>query len=69
VSHLFFVVQDMSKIEKVYQFSLEFLKEQFEISVEAAVPGPKDRIKNIIEAFKFQIFKVVSMYLLEKDKM
>ena len=56
-------------IEPVYQFSLEFYIDLFERSIEKAVPGRFERVKNINNCFTQNLFQNIIRSLLEKDKL
>jgi dynein heavy chain len=58
-----------ANIEPVYQFSLEFYIDLFERSVEKAIPGRFERVKNINNMFTQTLFQNIIRSLLEKDKL
>jgi dynein heavy chain len=57
-SILFFVLNDLNKIDPMYQFSLEWYKKLFQSSIEESKEhGYGDRIKNIIKTHTFSVYK------------
>jgi hypothetical protein len=56
-------------IEPVYQFSLEFYIEIVHKSIEKAIPGRFERVKNINATFTITLYDSVVRSLLEKDKL
>jgi hypothetical protein len=52
----YFLIILKANIEPVYQFSLEFYIDLFERSVEKAIPGRFERVKNINNMFTQTLF-------------
>jgi dynein heavy chain, axonemal len=57
-SILFFVLNDLNKIDPMYQFSLNWYKELFQTSIEESKNNNYgDRIKNIIKTHQLKVYK------------
>lgn len=69
VGNLFFCVMDLSGVEPMYQYSLEWFSELY-VKAIATEPKNKDtRVKDIVRIFTQLLFKTVSRSLFEKDKL
>jgi len=68
-SNLYFVVQDLSLIEPVYQFSLDFFINVFERSIENATGSRNERVRNINSKFCYNLYLIINQSLLSKDKL
>ena len=71
VSQMFFVVTDLSIVETMYQYSLEWYRNLYRKSIQKAdkVSNPAERAKNIINKFTEKLYKSVCRSLFEKDKL
>lgn len=72
VSNLFFCVMDMSNVEPMYQFSLEWFIELFKLAIVQSQTGNSNkdsRNDEIITTFTDYLFIRVCRSLFEKDKM
>ena len=71
ISILFFAVNDLQHVEKMYQFSLEWYTNQFIKAIEKAPVNANEEIRNsnIQTYFQTQLFKSICNSLLEKDKL
>lgn len=69
VSHLFFCVMDMSNVDPMYQFSLEWFLTLFKAAVETQPKIKETRVKDIITIFTDSLFIRVCRSLFEKDKL
>lgn len=69
-SILFFVLNDLNKINPMYQFSLEWYKELFQKSIDdSREHGYGDRIKNIIKTHQLAVYRSACRSLFEKHKL
>lgn len=69
-SILFFVLNDLNKIDPMYQFSLEWYKKLFQSSIEDSKEhGYGDRIKNIIKTHQLSVYRSACRSLFEKHKL
>ena len=68
-SNLYFAVSDLSLIEPVYQFSLEFYIQLYERSVEKVTAQRSQRVSSINAQFNSDLFQNIVRSLLEKDKL
>ena len=71
VSQLFFVITDLSIVENMYQYSLEWYRRLYKDSVVEAEKSnnPADRTRNIINQFTSNLYQNVCRSLFEKDKL
>ena len=68
---LYFTVSDLSNMDHMYQFSLEWFTSIYKKSIEQA-PKNKDvniRCESIIDAFRLFLFQDVCVSLFERDKL
>ncbi|OMJ85003.1 hypothetical protein SteCoe_13780 [Stentor coeruleus] len=71
VAQLFFVVADMSMVEFMYQYSLEWYVRLYTLSIAEAdkSSNPTDRTRNITNTFTNNLYQNVCRSLFEKDKL
>ena len=72
VAHLFFTVSDLSNIEPVYQYSLNWFKDIFNLSIlftqNQVITDKSKRLDILKENFTSLLYDKVCMSLFEKDK-
>ncbi|KAG8139084.1 hypothetical protein E2320_001860 [Naja naja] len=70
-SLLYFVIQDLSKINPIYQFSLKAFNNVFHKAIERAEASDdiQERISNLTEAITYFTFIYISQGLFERDKL
>jgi dynein heavy chain len=69
-SILFFVLNDLNKINSMYQFSLDWYKALFMRSIEDSREQMfQDRIKSIIKFHTLQVYKQACRSLFERHKL
>ncbi|TPP62234.1 Dynein beta chain ciliary [Fasciola gigantica] len=70
-SLLYFILNDLSKINPIYQFSLKAFRSVFEVAIDRteAAEEVRDRVKNLIESITFSVYTYTSRGLFEKDKL
>jgi dynein heavy chain len=74
-SILYFVVNDLSKIEAMYQFSLERYKGLFSIVIDqvensnSGSENHQEKMEKIMEALKKEVYQVYSASLFSKDRL
>lgn len=69
-SILFFVLNDLVKIDPMYQFSLEWYKALFKRSIEESqAHSAQDRYKGIIKYHTLQVYRQACRSLFEKHKL
>jgi len=67
---LYFVLNDLNKIDPMYQFSLDWYKALFMRSIEESREQMfQDRIKSITKYQTHQVYKSACRSLFEKDKL
>jgi len=67
---LFFVLYDLTKINPMYQFSLDWYKDLFERSInESKEQGSQDRMKAIIKVHTLNVYKQACRSLFERHKL
>lgn len=73
ISHLYFVILDLSNLEPTYQWSLEYYTNVFAMGILKAQELTKDNKENkvpcIIEQTQILIYENICRSLLEKDKL
>jgi len=69
-SILFFVLSDLSKIDPMYQFSLEGYKDLYSKSIEDSKSNmTPERLKNIMKHHMVSVYKVTCKSLFERHKL
>ncbi|XP_076961290.1 dynein axonemal heavy chain 9-like [Callospermophilus lateralis] len=70
-SLLYFIMNDLSKIHPMYQFSLKAFCIVFQKAVEKAAPGDslKERVTNLIDNITFSVYQYTTCGLFECDKL
>nr|XP_040125391.1 dynein heavy chain 9, axonemal isoform X7 [Ictidomys tridecemlineatus] len=70
-SLLYFIMNDLSKIHPMYQFSLKAFRIVFQKAVEKAAPGEslKERVTNLIDNITFSVYQYTTRGLFECDKL
>ncbi|BHF75205.1 Dynein heavy chain 9, axonemal [Sparganum proliferum] len=68
---LYFILNDLSKINPIYQFSLKAFSIVFDTAMDRATPAEevKERVANIIDSITYSVYIYVSRGLFEKDKL
>ena len=67
---LFFVIKDLSLIDSMYQYSLQYIEKIFKIAMDTSEESAEidTRLKNLIDNITRDIYKNVTRGLFEKDK-
>ncbi|XP_048221904.1 LOW QUALITY PROTEIN: dynein axonemal heavy chain 9 [Perognathus longimembris pacificus] len=70
-SLLYFIMNDLSKIHPMYQFSLKAFSIIFQKAVERATPNEnvKERVANLIDSITFSVYQYTTRGLFECDKL
>ena len=70
-SLLYFILNDLEKINPLYQFSLKAFRVVFQNAIDRAVPADdvKTRVANLIDSITYLVFMYTSRGLFEKDKL
>ncbi|XP_012509385.1 PREDICTED: dynein heavy chain 9, axonemal [Propithecus coquereli] len=70
-SLLYFIMNDLSKIHPMYQFSLKAFSIVFQKAVERAAPGEslRERLTNLIDSVTFSVYRYTTRGLFECDKL
>uniref|UniRef100_A0A8C8ZVZ0 Dynein axonemal heavy chain 9 n=1 Tax=Prolemur simus TaxID=1328070 RepID=A0A8C8ZVZ0_PROSS len=70
-SLLYFIMNDLSKIHPMYQFSLKAFSIVFQKAVERAAPGEslQERLTNLIDSVTFSVYQYTARGLFECDKL
>ncbi|XP_069339362.1 dynein axonemal heavy chain 9 [Eulemur rufifrons] len=70
-SLLYFIMNDLSKIHPMYQFSLKAFSIVFQKAVERAAPGEslRERLTNLIDSVTFSVYQYTARGLFECDKL
>ncbi|XP_055450236.1 dynein axonemal heavy chain 9 [Psammomys obesus] len=70
-SLLYFIMNDLSKIHPMYQFSLKAFSIVFQKAVEKAAPSEsvKERVANLIDSVTFSVYQYTTRGLFECDKL
>ncbi|CAL8088373.1 unnamed protein product [Calicophoron daubneyi] len=70
-SLLYFILNDLNKINPIYQFSLKAFRSVFEVAIDRTTPAEeiKERVKNLIESITFSVYTYTSRGLFEQDKL
>nr|XP_045746232.1 dynein axonemal heavy chain 9 [Mirounga angustirostris] len=70
-SLLYFIMNDLSKMHPMYQFSLKAFSIVFQKAVEKAAPDEslKERVTNLIDSITFSVYQYTTRGLFECDKL
>ncbi|XP_045472902.1 dynein beta chain, ciliary-like isoform X2 [Harmonia axyridis] len=70
-SLLYFVLNDLNRINAIYQFSLKAFSVVFKDALSKAIPAEvlKDRVFNLLDSITFSVFMYTSRGLFECDKL
>ncbi|XP_075248756.1 dynein beta chain, ciliary-like isoform X2 [Convolutriloba macropyga] len=76
-SILYFILNEMDKINPIYQFSLKAFNSVFRVAIERAAPPEsedeneriKQRVRNLIDQITYQVYIYTTRGLFEKDKL
>ena len=70
-SLIYFIMNDLSKINPMYQFSLKAFKVVFSKAIEKATPSDdiRQRVNNLIDSITYNVFVYTSRGLFEKHKL
>ena len=70
-SVLYFILDDLNKINLMYQFSLKSFSVVFDVAIQRAVmdESVEVRVKNLIDSITFQVFQYTTRGLFECDKL
>ncbi|XP_058960986.2 dynein beta chain, ciliary-like [Pocillopora verrucosa] len=70
-SLLYFILNDLNKINPIYQFSLKAFNVVFQKAIDKAEPAEevKIRVNNLIDCITFSVFIYTTRGLFEKDKL
>ncbi|XP_016013564.2 dynein heavy chain 9, axonemal isoform X3 [Rousettus aegyptiacus] len=70
-SLLYFIMNDLSKIHPMYQFSLKAFSIVFQKAVEKSAPSEslKERVANLIDSITFSVYQYTTRGLFECDKL
>ncbi|XP_051791984.1 LOW QUALITY PROTEIN: dynein axonemal heavy chain 11 [Erpetoichthys calabaricus] len=70
-SVLYFIINDLSKINPMYQFSLKAFNKVFHKAIERAEKSEevKDRVVNLTDCISYSVFLYTSRGLFERDKL
>ncbi|KAF5404064.1 Dynein heavy chain axonemal [Paragonimus heterotremus] len=70
-SLLYFILNDLNKINPIYQFSLKAFRSVFEVAIDRteAAEEVKDRVNNLIDTITFSVYMYTSRGLFEQDKL
>lgn len=70
-SVLYFILNDLFKINPIYQFSLKAFSVVFQVAIERAEPADEvgQRVKNLTECITYSVFMYTTRGLFECDKL
>uniref|UniRef100_A0A1I8JH23 DHC_N2 domain-containing protein n=1 Tax=Macrostomum lignano TaxID=282301 RepID=A0A1I8JH23_9PLAT len=70
-SLLYFILNDLNKINPMYQFSLKAFRVVFDKGIDRAEPNEelKERVKNLIDSITYSIYVYTTRGLFERDKL
>ena len=70
-SVLYFILNDMNKINPMYQFSLKAFSVVFDVAIQRAVQDEEVtvRVKHLTDSITFQVFQYTTRGLFECDKL
>ncbi|XP_004857611.1 dynein heavy chain 9, axonemal isoform X1 [Heterocephalus glaber] len=70
-SLLYFIMNNLSKIHPMYQFSLKAFSIVFQKAVERATPDEslRERVTNLIDSITFSVYQFTARGLFERDKL
>ncbi|XP_030631015.1 dynein heavy chain 17, axonemal-like [Chanos chanos] len=68
---LYFILNDLNKINPIYQFSLKAFSVVFEVAIVRAEPAEdvKQRVNNLIDEITYSVFMYTNRSLFERDKL
>nr|XP_023023241.1 dynein beta chain, ciliary-like [Leptinotarsa decemlineata] len=70
-SLLYFILNDLNRINAIYQFSLKAFSVVFKDALSKALPAEKlkERVMNLLDSISFSVFMYTSRGLFERDKL
>ncbi|XP_076154706.1 dynein axonemal heavy chain 17-like isoform X2 [Alosa pseudoharengus] len=68
---LYFILNDLNKINPIYQFSLKAFSVVFDVAITRTEPAEevKQRVNNLIDEITYSVFMYTNRSLFEKDKL
>lgn len=70
-SVIYFILNDLNKINRIYQFSLKAFTVVFNRAIEVTPPAEtlEQRVLNLVDTISFEVFMYTSRALFERDKL